>query len=97
MASKPPVFVSPYPRETPQQPAGTPCPRCGDRFAKKVKFTWWGGVVGPGLLKLVKCPSCGGQFNEKTGKSALTAIIVYVVTVNLVVLGLLLWFVRTAL
>jgi len=56
-----------------------PCPKCGSTGAKKVGYTWWGGVLGPTLFSLVKCQSCQTTYNGKTGKSATTAIIVYFV------------------
>jgi hypothetical protein len=79
----PPVFQSPYPRPDLEQASGPVCPACGCRATKKVKYTWWGGVVGPGLFNLMKCDACRCQFNAKTGKTALKAIIVY----NVVVFG----------
>ncbi|MEO8041040.1 MAG: hypothetical protein ABI646_00400 [Acidobacteriota bacterium] len=35
-----------------------PCPKCGGPAAK-LKFTWWGGILGPKMLTHVKCTSCG--------------------------------------
>ncbi len=54
-----------------------PCPNCGGTNATKIGFTWWGGALGPSLLKLVQCNTCKTQYNGKTGKSNRTAIIVY--------------------
>jgi hypothetical protein len=42
-----------------------------------VKFTWWGGVLGPKLLKHVKCQTCGYAFNGKTGKDNTKGIVIY--------------------
>ena len=56
-----------------------PCPSCGSDQAKKVGFSWWGGVLGPKLFKHVKCPNCGTTFNGRTGKSNNTAIAIYLV------------------
>ncbi len=53
------------------------CPKCGSTDAKKVKYTWWGGALGPSLLKHVKCNSCGTEYNGKTGRSNQTNIIIY--------------------
>jgi hypothetical protein len=63
-------------------PAGTiefaPCPGCGNTWASKVGFTWWGGVLGPALFTHVKCARCGNAYNGKTGRSNKTAIVIYV-------------------
>ena len=53
------------------------CPKCGSTDAKKIKYTWWGGALGPSIFNLVKCNSCGTQYNSKTGKSAQTAVLIY--------------------
>lgn len=54
-----------------------PCPKCGSTNVEKVKFTWWGGALGPSLFTHVKCNNCGTQFNGKTGKSNQTNILIY--------------------
>lgn len=73
-------------------PPGTmqyaPCPTCGNTFANKIGFTWWGGVLGPSLLTHVKCARCGNAYNGKTGKSNTTAIAIYVAVTG--VIGLIL-------
>lgn len=87
-------FQSPYPRPDLEQATGPQCPACHARAGKKVTFSWWGGIVGPGVMSLHKCQACGCQFNSKTGKPARNAIIAYVVIVNvilLLVLALLFW------
>jgi hypothetical protein len=57
--------------------AGIACPRCGRFGARPVKFTWWGGLVGPKLLNHTKCDACRFTFNSKTGRSNKVAIVVY--------------------
>jgi len=57
-----------------------PCPTCGSTDATKVKFTWWGGALGPSIMTHVKCNHCGTQFNGKTGRTNQTNIIVYFAT-----------------
>jgi hypothetical protein len=64
-----------------------PCPHCGASNAEKVKFTWWGGLLGPKVLNHVKCLSCTKGYNGKTGKDNQTGIIIYSVVVGIVVLG----------
>jgi len=54
-----------------------PCPFCQHDAAQPVRFTPWGGVVGPRLLSLVKCKSCGKQFNGRSGTQVDKAIKVY--------------------
>ena len=53
------------------------CPKCGSTNATKVSFTWWGGALGPRLFSLVKCNSCGTEYNGKTGKPARNSILIY--------------------
>ena len=69
--------------QTPTQYA--PCPQCGQSNAKPVNYTWWGGALGPRLLSVVKCRSCGTQYNGAKGSRLGKAILVY----NLVVGGIL--------
>ena len=53
------------------------CPKCNGRSISKVKYTWWGGVLGPKLLHHTKCEDCRYTFNNKTGKSNTPGIIIY--------------------
>ena len=55
----------------------TGCPKCGSLFTSPVKFTWWGGVLGPKLFHHTKCNECKYVFNSKTRKSNTTAIVIY--------------------
>ena len=63
-----------------------PCPFCNASNAEKVKFTWWGGLLGPKLLKHVKCLGCGKAYNGKTGKENTTNIVIYIVAVGVICL-----------
>ena len=68
-----------------------PCPSCRCPFANRVKFTFWGGVLGPKLLTHVKCAQCGATYNGKTGNSNTTGIIIYLAigaVVSVVLFGL---------
>ncbi len=67
------------------QPQTAPCPKCGSTDAKKVSFTWWGGALGPRLFNLVKCNSCGTEYNGKTGKSNQQNMIIYMIVSLLIV------------
>lgn len=70
----------------PTQPQYAPCPKCGSTNAQKVGYTWWGGALGPALFHHVKCNSCGTTYNGKTGKSNVTAIIIYSVVIFVICL-----------
>lgn len=61
-----------------------PCPKCAMPEPQQVKFTWWGGVLGPKLLSHVKCVRCGNVYNGKSGKSNTQGILIY----SLVVVGI---------
>ena len=63
------------------------CPRCGGA-GEKLGFTWWGGVLGPKILKHVKCTSCGYKYNGNSGKDNTTGIVIYTVIVGILSLGL---------
>lgn len=53
------------------------CPKCGSKTLSKVKYTWWGGVLGPRMLHHTKCGACRYTFNGKTGKSNTPGIVMY--------------------
>ncbi|MEL7498835.1 MAG: hypothetical protein AAFN77_14600 [Planctomycetota bacterium] len=54
------------------------CPKCGDKSAELVGFSWWGGILGPRLLNHVKCGRCLHQYNGKSGGSNTLGITIYV-------------------
>lgn len=64
-----------------------PCPQCAGP-AEKLRFTWWGGILGPKILSHVKCTGCGYKYNGKTGKDNTTGIIIYSAIVAVLCLGL---------
>ncbi len=68
--------------------AYAPCPQCRATSAEKLKFTWWGGVLGPKLLTHVKCQACGKKYNGKSGKDNTTNIVIYSVVVGVICLAL---------
>jgi len=80
-----PAVTNPYgspPSSAPAGGSGRPqaagsCPRCSSHSYSKVHWTWWGGFIGPLIIKTVACTSCGAHFNPKTGKSNTTAIMIY--------------------
>lgn len=63
--------------QVPRAGAHVPCPRCGNPQVQPVTFTWWGGAVGPWLLKVVKCPQCGLSYRGATGGSPTLGIALY--------------------
>ena len=65
-----------------------PCPKCRAVGAEKMKFTWWGGLLGPKILSHVKCPGCGYAYNGKSGRDNTLGIAIYCVVVGAVVMGL---------
>ena len=67
-----------------------PCPQCGQAAAEKMKFTWWGGILGPRILTHVKCQACGKQYNGKTGKENTAGIAIYMVVVGIACVALIL-------
>jgi len=69
------------------------CPQCGDSNAQLLKFTWWGGLIGPKLLTHVKCSQCGNKFNGKTGKDNTVGIAIYMAGVAFLVFLFVLAFV----
>lgn len=56
-----------------------PCPKCGTPESQLLKFTWWGGALGPKLLTHVKCQSCGNKYNGKTGGDNAVGITIYTI------------------
>ena len=70
----------------PTEPLYAPCPKCGSTKAQKIRYTWWGGALGPNLLNLVKCDGCGTAYNGKTGQSNTGGIITYFVVAPVIFL-----------
>ena len=68
------------------------CPRCQSGDSTPVKYTWWGGVLGPKILKLVRCAGCGKSYNGETGQDVTGAIVVYVL-VSSFLLAILFYFI----
>jgi hypothetical protein len=66
------------------KPQFAPCPKCSAASATQLKFTWWGGALGPKLLTHVRCDACGNKFNGKTGGDNTTKIVIYFLVVGLV-------------
>jgi hypothetical protein len=55
--------------DAPKPAADTPpCGACGCQLASPVAFTSWGGLVGTGLLGVVRCLDCRVEFQRSTGR-----------------------------
>jgi hypothetical protein len=61
-----------------------PCPKCNNSAAERLKFTWWGGALGPKILTHVKCGACGMKYNGKTGRDNTTGIVIYSVIAGVI-------------
>lgn len=91
-----PYQQNPYYQQPPYQPnqagasAYMPCPRCRMPEPQPVKFTWWGGVLGPKMLSHVKCQQCKLAYNGKSGQSNTKGIVIYSIIACIIffVLGL---------
>lgn len=44
------------------------CPKCRSKKSSKVSYTWWGGIIGPAIFKMVRCNRCRTSYNRKTGR-----------------------------
>jgi rubredoxin len=64
------------------------CPKCGDKRKEAVKYTWWGGVIGPKVLNHVMCLGCGHKYNGKTGQDNTQGIVIYSIVVGVIVLAI---------
>jgi predicted Zn-ribbon and HTH transcriptional regulator len=41
------------------------CPNCKSQNVSKVKWTWWGGILGALITNQHKCNACGLKFDPK--------------------------------
>jgi hypothetical protein len=64
------------------------CPQCGSSDIKSIKYTWWGGLIGPKLLHHTKCNSCKFLYNSKSRKSNTNGIILYFVITFVIVFAI---------
>ncbi len=60
------------------------CPECGSMDVHAVKYTWWGGMLGPKMFHHTKCEECKFTFNSKTRNSNKQAVIKYLVVSTLI-------------
>jgi rubredoxin len=69
-----------------------PCPSCGGRDAEKVTFSWWGGMLGPRMIKQVRCRQCRSTFRGDSGKPDTGFIVGYVIVTGVIALGVIVLF-----
>lgn len=53
------------------------CPKCGSANVSAVKYTWWGGLLGPKMFHYTKCNECKFTYNARTRKSNTGPIVIY--------------------
>ncbi len=73
----------------------TGCPKCGSPLVTPVKYTWWGGLLGPKMFHHTKCEMCKYRYNSKTRKPNTTAIIIYSVVLFVVAFAVF-YYLRTS-
>jgi hypothetical protein len=66
------------------------CPRCMSPYPEEVKFTWWGGMLGPRLFDHVRCRTCALEYNGRTGQSNSAKIRTYVIISSVIVFAIIL-------
>lgn len=77
----PPIAPPPithYPRYQ-YNGSGDTCPNCSSPDVFRVKYTWWGGILGPSMMNLTHCRACDLNYNAGTRKDASTAIRIIVI------------------
>lgn len=60
------------------------CPRCMTPGPDRVKFTWWGGALGPKMFDHVRCRTCALEYNGKTGLSNSSKITTYIIVSSVI-------------
>lgn len=71
------------------------CPKCGSANVAPVKFTWWGGLLGPKMFHHTKCNECKYTYNSKTRKSNTMPIVIYSVVAFVVVFAVYFYFTKS--
>jgi transposase-like protein len=65
------------------------CPKCNSLNVKSVSYTWWGGIIGPRILKHTKCNDCKFTYNRKTRQSNTTPIVIYSVVTAIIAFAII--------
>lgn len=57
------------------------CPRCKSSDVHKVEYSWWGGLIGPGLVHQVRCKECGMTYDGVTGTNITKRVSTFITVV----------------
>ncbi len=60
------------------------CPRCGSNDIYKVEYSWWGGLIGPGLVHQVRCKNCGKTYDGVTGTNITKRMSIYTIIIIII-------------
>ena len=77
-------------------PPAARCPRCPMGEGLPQRWTWWGGLFGPRLLRYAACLDCGATWSTRTGRTAPGGVLL-VVLVRLLAVALVTAIVAVAL
>ena len=61
-----------------------PCPNCGHDEATRLHWTFWGSMIGPAIINVVRCGMCGTNYNGVHGDYNYTRIAIYMAVSTLV-------------
>ena len=65
-----------------------PCPHCGCRDATKIRWTFWGGALGPRMMNHVRCKNCRSAYNGTHGCFNTAGIAIYTVVSMVIALAI---------
>ena len=57
------------------------CPGCKSSDVHKVEYSWWGGLIGPGLVHQVRCKKCGMTYDGVTGTNITKRVSTFITVV----------------
>ena len=60
------------------------CPRCGSSDVHKVEYSWWGGLIGPGLVHQVRCKKCGKTYDGAAGTNITKRVSTFITIVLII-------------
>ena len=60
------------------------CPKCKSSDVHKVEYSWWGGLIGPGLVHQIRCKKCGLTYDGVTGTNITKRVSAFI-TVSLII------------
>jgi hypothetical protein len=59
-------------------------------YPEQVKFTLWGGTLGPRMFDHVRCRTCALEYNGRTGQSNSSKITTYVIISSVIAFAIIL-------